>query len=79
MLRNIIRQSIRLGLLIIFSEALVGFVNIEVWLVNENPYFNGADLLAWMLGIGAFVLSFKVAVTVTVPATNKAGGKHVAR
>lgn len=48
-----LRQTIRLALVIGFCYLVVGFINLEIWLVNENPYINGADLLACILSVVA--------------------------
>lgn len=41
-IRSLVRVSVRLAL-------YWGFFTIENLLINENPYFNGADLLALIL------------------------------
>lgn len=53
LLRRAIRQSLRLALVIVFCYLVVGFINFELWLINSNPYFNGADLLACILSVVA--------------------------
>ena len=50
---RLIRQPLRLALAVGFCYLVVGFINIEIWLVNENPYINGADLLACILAVWA--------------------------
>lgn len=50
-IRRTIRQALRLALAVGFCYLVVGFINIEIWLVNENPYFNGGDLLACILAV----------------------------
>ena len=50
--RNFIRVSVRLAL----AWGFFTFVNI---LINENPRFNGADLLALILMVGVGRLLYK--------------------
>jgi hypothetical protein len=51
-IRFIIRKTAPTTILLVGGWCLAQFINLEVWLVNENPYFNGADLLAILLLIG---------------------------
>lgn len=51
-IRNIVRVSARLAL----AWGFFTFVNI---LINENPRFNGADLLALILMVGVGRLLYK--------------------
>jgi hypothetical protein len=48
-----IRQPIRLALVVGFCYLVVGFINIEIWLVNQSPFINGGDLLACILAVVA--------------------------
>jgi hypothetical protein len=51
-IRNLVRVSVRLAL----AWGFFTFVNI---LINENPRFNGADLLALILMVGVGRLLYK--------------------
>lgn len=61
-----IRQTIRLALVIGFCYLVVGFINLEIWLINQNPHINGGDLLALILS----VVAIRVIVRI-IPDTKK--------
>jgi hypothetical protein len=51
-IRFIIRKTAPTTILLVGGWCLAQFINLEVWLVNENPHVNGADLLAVLLLVG---------------------------
>lgn len=51
-IRFIIRKTAPTVILLVGGWCLAQFINLEVWLVNQNPYINGADLLAVLLLVG---------------------------
>ena len=63
---RVLRQPIRLALVVGFCYLVVGFINLEIWLINQNPNINGGDLLALILS----VVAIRVIVRI-IPDTKK--------
>lgn len=61
-----IRQPIRLALVVGFCYLVVGFINLEIWLINQSPFINGGDLLALLLSVVAIRVILRI-----IPDTKK--------
>jgi hypothetical protein len=51
-IRHIVRQTLPACVALLVGVLVAKFIDLEVWLVNQSPSINGADLLALLLFIG---------------------------